>query len=118
MATSVVDICNNALIRIGSKTITSLSDGDKVANSCNLLYTQTRDLLLRQHFWNFAVTRVQLASESTSPGFEFDYSYPLPSDFIRAIGLYESIFLQYSLLSTYTASLIHILDKPQHLTIA
>jgi hypothetical protein len=90
MATSVVDICNNALIRIGSKTITSLSDGDKVANACNSIYEQTRDLLLRQHLWNFAITRAQLASESTSPGFEYDYSYPLPADFIRVKSLYES----------------------------
>lgn len=83
MATSVVDICNNALIRIGSKTITSLTDGDKVANACNLIYSQTRDSLFRQHLWNFAVTRTQLASEEDVPSFGFSYSFPLPSDFIR-----------------------------------
>lgn len=91
MATSVVDICNNALIRIGSKTITSLSDGDKVANACNAIYEQTRDWLLRQHLWNFAITRIQLASESPNPSFGFDYSYPLPSDFIRVKELFESV---------------------------
>lgn len=83
MASSVVEICNNALIRIGSKTITSLTDGDKVANSCNLIYEQTRDMLLRQHIWNFALARTQLASEVTSPAFGWSYSYPLPSGFIR-----------------------------------
>jgi hypothetical protein len=83
MANSVVDICNNALIRIGSKTITSLSDGDKVANSCNLIYEQTRDALLRQHLWNFSLKRTNLASEETAPAFGYTISYPLPSDFIR-----------------------------------
>ena len=92
MATSVVDICNNALIRIGSKTITSLSDGDKVANACNAIYEQTRDMLLRQHLWNFSIKRVVLASEETTPGFGYDYSYPLPSDFIRAKELYQSSY--------------------------
>lgn len=87
MATSVVDICNNALIRIGSKTITSLTDGDKVANSCNTIYEQTRDMLLRQHLWNFAIKRVVLASETTAPAFEYTNSFPLPSDFIRAKAL-------------------------------
>ena len=90
MATSVVDICNNALIRIGSKTITSLSDGDKVANACNAIYEQTRDTLLRQHLWNFAIKRTTLASETTTPGFGYAYSYPLPADFIRAKEMYGS----------------------------
>lgn len=90
MATSVVDICNNALIRIGSKTITSLTDGDKVANSCNTIYERTRDTLLRMHLWNFAMKRTQLASEEDAPAFGFSYSYPLPSDFIRVKQLDES----------------------------
>mgnify|MGYP006935473110 CR=1 FL=1 len=90
MATSVVDICNNALIRIGSKTITSLSDGDKVANACSAIYEQTRDMLLRQHLWNFSIKRVVLASEEDAPGFGYNYSYPLPSDFIRAKEVYGS----------------------------
>lgn len=83
MANSVVDICNNALVRIGSKTITSLSDGDKVSTACNLVYAQTRDMLLRQHLWNFSLVRVSLASETPGPSFGFAYSYPLPSEFIR-----------------------------------
>jgi len=83
MANSVVDICNNALVRIGSKTITSLSDGDKVSTACNLVYSQTRDMLLRQHLWNFSLVRVSLASETPGPSFGFAYSYPLPSEFIR-----------------------------------
>lgn len=99
MATSVVDICNNALIRIGSKTITSLSDGDKVANACNALYEQTRDSLLRQHLWNFAMKRVQLASETTAPAFGFSFSYPLPSDFIR-VKMIEDQVLSYKIEQT------------------
>ena len=96
MATSVVDICNNALIRIGSKTITSLTDGDKVANSCNTIYEQTRDMLLRQHLWNFAIKRVVLASETDAPAFEFNNSFPLPSDFIRAKAL-EDQYSEYKI---------------------
>jgi len=87
MATSVVDICNNALVRIGSKTITSLTDGDKVANACNTVYERTRDTLLRMHLWNFAVTRQELASEEDAPAFGLSYSFPLPADFIRAVAL-------------------------------
>lgn len=91
MATSVVDICNNALIRIGSKTITSLTDGDKVANACNTIYERTRDTLLRMHLWNFAIKRVELASEETAPAFGLAYSFPLPSDFIRVKSLNDQL---------------------------
>ncbi len=90
MAGSVVEICNNALIRIGSKTITSLSDGDKVANACSLVYEQARNLLFRQHLWNFAIKRATLASETDAPAFGFSYSYPLPSDFVRVKDLDDS----------------------------
>ena len=91
MVTSVVDICNNALVRIGSKTITSLTDGDKVSNACNTTYSRVRDTLLRMHLWNFAVTRQELASEVAAPVFGYAYSFPLPSDFIRAVRLDDNI---------------------------
>ncbi len=90
MATSIVSILNNALVRIGSKTITSLTDGDKVATACNTVYERTRDSLLRQHLWNFAIKRAELASETTAPSFGFNYSYPLPADFIRVKELEDS----------------------------
>lgn len=96
MATSQVDICNNALVRIGSKSITSLSDGDKVANACNAIYAQTRDMLFRQHLWNFALKRAELASEETAPAFGFNYSYPLPADFIRVKSL-EDPYVNYKI---------------------
>lgn len=87
MANSIVSICNNALIRIGSKTITSLLDGDKVANSCNAIYERTRDSLLRMHLWNFAIKRQVLAQDLTAPAFTFKYQYSLPADFIRVVRL-------------------------------
>ncbi|MBA4259155.1 MAG: hypothetical protein C0446_08320 [Chitinophaga sp.] len=90
MASSVVDICNNALVRLGGKTITSLSDGDKTANTCSVIYERTRDTLLRMHLWNFAIKRETLAAETSSPNFEYAYQFPLPSDFIRVKALYNT----------------------------
>ncbi len=87
MANSKVSICNNALLLIGCNPITSLTDGNKAANACNLVFDRTLDTLLRMHLWNFAVTRATLASETTSPAFGYAYSYPLPADYIRLVGL-------------------------------
>ena len=90
MAT-VVGICNSALIKIGATTITSLTEGKKNANKCNEQYAKIRDQLLRDHTWNFAATRVKLAQSATTPVFEFEYAYTLPTDHIRLVSAHNNI---------------------------
>ncbi len=87
---SDVAICNNALLRIGASTITDLTEGSDSANILNQIYVPTRDALLRKHFWNFATKRVALSASVTAPAFEWNYSYDVPSDFIRINRLYNS----------------------------
>ncbi len=87
---SDVQICNRALIRLGADTITALTEDTKEGRLCNILYTQVRQALLRSHPWNFAITRAALASSTTTPAFEFSYTYPLPSDCLRVWTLYAS----------------------------
>lgn len=61
---SELDICNMALGRIGAKTVTSAqitADTEPRAIQCNLHYAQTRDALLRSHWWRFAGARIDLA---------------------------------------------------------
>lgn len=90
MANSKVSICNNALLLIGCNPITSLTDGNKAANACSLVFDRTLDTLLRMHLWNFAVTRATLASEATAPAFGYANSYPLPADYIRLVGIEDT----------------------------
>lgn len=99
-ATSEVQICNAALLRLGAQPITSFTDGTVSSTICNQMYALTRDLLLRQHTWNFATKRVSLAADSTTPAFEWEYQYPLPSDFIRVDRIYEQIS-DYSIEGSY-----------------
>jgi len=82
---SEVTICNRAMIKLGEATILTLDDNTKVARTCKQLYATTRDLVLRSHAWNFAKKRVELAVNSAAPEYDFDYSYRLPSDFIRLL---------------------------------
>lgn len=89
--TSETHIVNNALIRLGAKNITDLdTDGTHTSSTMVQLYAPTRDALLRQHFWNFAVKRVSLAEEVTPPAFEWEAQYTLPADFIRLKKLYNT----------------------------
>jgi len=62
---SKTDICNMALGRVGheltTSTLITTPDGDVDAIKCNLHYEQTRDALLRSHWWRFASARIDLA---------------------------------------------------------
>jgi len=90
VASSVVQICNNALIKLGADTITSLSDDTKPARLCNKMYEIVRDDLLRGHPWNFAITRVMLAQLSTVPAFKYSFEYQLPSDCLRVLRIKDT----------------------------
>jgi hypothetical protein len=86
MAISEVGICNSALIKVGAKRITALNEATEQARICNEQYAKVRDDLLYSHPWNFAITRVELAADSTQPISEWDNQFPLPSDCLRVIG--------------------------------
>jgi len=79
MATEV-SICSNALRRLGDDPITSLTDDTERARLCNALYQDSRDLVLRSHPWNFAITRASLAQLSDTPAYGYNYMYALPTD--------------------------------------
>lgn len=89
MADSIVQICNNALIKLGADTIISLSDNTKSARLCNKMYSILRDDLLRSHPWNFAIKRLGLAKLSAAPSFGYTFQYQLPSDCLRVLKLSE-----------------------------
>ena len=86
----VTDVINVALRRIGANAITSLTDGSNEANVADDVYEGLRDDLLRSNNWNFATKRRKLAQSATAPTFEFDYAYPLPSDWIRTISVHDN----------------------------
>ena len=89
MATSVVQIVNNALVRIGANSITALTENSEAARAANVIYEQVRDATIRDHVWNFAVKRVQLAQDTETPAFEYSYQYALPSDCLRVLQMQE-----------------------------
>ena len=49
MASTFVSISNRALTLLGAQPITSLSDDTKEARSCNRMFEQSRDQVLRGH---------------------------------------------------------------------
>jgi hypothetical protein len=98
---SDVDICNLALLRLGTRSsISALTEGSTEANACALVYPIVRDTLLAQHHWGFATRRVALADLGSPPGgvaadsydgagragdWRFRYAYP--TDCLHARGI-------------------------------
>ncbi|MFA5340786.1 MAG: hypothetical protein WC332_03315 [Clostridia bacterium] len=77
---SNVEICNNALFMLGSTAILALTDDNERARLCNGRLIYNRDALLRSYPWNFAMKRAELAQSATTPTWEFDYQYALPTN--------------------------------------
>lgn len=82
---SEVSICNEALQEIGAGRIVSLAQDSVEARACNAIYSETRDQLLREYAWSFAIKRAQLAASATDPAFGPSNAYPLPSDCLRVL---------------------------------
>lgn len=87
MAQSKVAIYNAALFLLGEESVTSPDDDLKAARLCNQRFDPARDQLLRQHRWNFAITRAQLAADSTPPVWGYTNAFTLPSDCIRPLSI-------------------------------
>lgn len=80
--TSDAQICNLALLRIGSTaTIDSLDEPSEEARVCAAIFDHHRDALLAAYPWPFATKRAQLALlPDTRQGWA--YAYALPADFL------------------------------------
>lgn len=85
MASSEVEICNSALIKIGAARILALTDDNDRARLCSDVYPRLRDKLLRSHPWNFAIERVQLALSTSVPAFGFSNKFAVPTDCLRIL---------------------------------
>ncbi len=87
--TSDVSICNLALARIGQSQIASISSPNSLAeDKCALHYPMTRRALFRAYVFNFTKKYAELTVSSTvTPTFGFASAFPLPTDFIRLLGL-------------------------------
>lgn len=85
MASSVVDIWNRALTKIGAARVNSLTDQSVNARACQSCYYALRDRLYRDHPWNFAIQRFQLAANATAPAFGPTNAFPLPSGWAKLL---------------------------------
>ena len=91
---SKTEIANASLVEVGGAVITDL-DTDTTTNGdiVRRWYLHTRDSMLRQYTWNFALARQSLTKDLTGPSFEFANSFTLPTlpYCLRALEMYNSM---------------------------
>lgn len=92
--TTELEIDNMALGRIGAKAITqaqldAVPITDVRAQHCDRHYDQTRDALIRSHWWRFASDRAELEAVDDFDDFEWDNAFDLPDDFLRMKSIFE-----------------------------
>lgn len=81
---SRVDICNLALLKLGSGSkITSLTDNSVAARALSNCYDLIRKAELRANTWSFSLKRTALPASATPPAWGYANAFPLPSDYVR-----------------------------------
>lgn len=86
-----IQICNEALGKIGEPTITDLAGTDVRSKACNLYYHSCRQTLLTSHIWQFATAQVRLERALTPPLFNWAYAYTLPSNFLKTSDIWPEM---------------------------
>lgn len=83
---SQVDICNKAILPLGSgKPIQAITENTQAAILCKALWDTWVDEVLSEHDWSFARKWIALAEDAayTFLDSRYDTAYNLPGDFIR-----------------------------------
>jgi len=82
---SSIDICSNALMLIGDNPISSFQDAGAGAQVAAALYQVTKEELLAEHPWSFALKQQRLNRLSQIPDklTNYQYAFQLPTDLIR-----------------------------------
>lgn len=86
------DIANSVAVKLGLPLISNVdtpeaSENLEFTRRFNNMFEKSRDKLLREHPWNFAQKRTNIADSDGTPAFGFDNQYPLPTDYLRLIAI-------------------------------
>lgn len=88
MSTSNISIANRALTMLSVDRIIAIPGTTEQGRKIHAIFEDTRDALLEEHNWNFAIKERQLSLLSETPIMDaWSLIYQLPSDCIRVLEL-------------------------------
>lgn len=85
MVKSAIDLCSQALVRLGAEPVSSFDEGTAEADVADALYAGVRDECLSAHPWSFATGQAVLERLTAVPVADYAYAYALPTDLLRVI---------------------------------
>jgi hypothetical protein len=89
---SEVEICNLGLRHLAVKRIQSISppDNSQAARDCALFYPINKNVVLRDHEWNFAHKRKTMTAFTIPTDYlgKYSYAYLLPADCLKPRRVY------------------------------
>ena len=80
MGTTLLEVANRALSRLGAVRITALTDTTAPAKAVSACFPGVPDWVLRSWLWKFALTRVALTNPEVAEGTDWKWKYTLPPD--------------------------------------
>jgi len=84
--TSSTEICKLSLDLLQGGSVSDITaSSTSIEEVCNRWYDHSRRKLLRQHPWNFAIKRAELAASTDAPLFGATKQFPVPADFLRLL---------------------------------
>jgi hypothetical protein len=96
MALTKIEICNQALLRVGADTIASLDTGSDLntavvreASLCNIFFDQALAETMRLFPWNCCAARSNPSRLTEVPSFGYSFAYQLPNDCARVVAIFE-----------------------------
>jgi len=87
MGCTQTELANVALGHLGEARILNIDEQSPQAEHCRRMWNLTRDGLLRQRHWNFALRLAFLSPLANAPAFGWGWAYQLPEDYLLAVEL-------------------------------
>lgn len=97
---TILDICNSALIKLGAEPIESMGEASKGAKLCSAQYPKIKARVLKNHPWKFAIKRDTISANGSTPLYEYEQEFDLPADHIRLLDIDNSRILKFQVEGT------------------
>lgn len=78
--TSIVGICNQAILKAGGNPITALTQDNREARLCSALFEPVKDAMLTETDWSVVTELYALSPLSEPPAFGYSYQFQLPPE--------------------------------------
>ena len=82
-----VNVCNQAIVEVGGDIIETIGEDSRTGLVAEEIFVPTRDAIIEEADWTFAVKRATLSADGTDPEHGYDNQFTIPVDMARIINV-------------------------------